>query len=187
MEKLTAFLYDYIHPDKDLSPFLKSFKSRKVKKNGFYITPGKISDSIAFIEKGSFRIYYLDLKGKEVTTWFSFEEMVVTDMLAFYTGERATFYAQALEDCQVLMIKKEQLERLYARYPWYQDFGRKFAEEALTMLMKRTLSLHTKTAEERYLELLHQPEFMNKIPLKYLASYLGVTDTSLSRLRRRIR
>lgn len=183
--ELTAFLSDYL-PSVELAPMLDCFTLRRVRKHRFYITPGKSCDSIAFIQKGSFRVYFFDRKGKEVTTWFSFEGMVITDMLAFYTGNPASFYAQALEPCETYAIKKSQLEQLYLEHPVYQAFGRKFAEEALTMLMHRTLALQTQSPEERYLELLAQPEFMQKIPLKYLASYLGVTDTSLSRIRKRI-
>ena len=186
MEDLKEFLSFYL-PGTDLTAFLKRFGPGKVKKNSFYLTPGKVADTISFIQKGSFRVYYHDLKGKEITTWFSFTGMVIADLMAFYTGERAMFYIRALEDGEIYTIHKKDLEELYATYPGYGEFGRKFAEEALTMLMHRTLSLHTKTAEERYRELLDQPEFMQRIPLKYLASYLGITDTSLSRLRRKIK
>ncbi|HLG41668.1 MAG TPA: Crp/Fnr family transcriptional regulator [Chitinophagaceae bacterium] len=184
--ELHEFLSFYL-PNSDLMPFVDSFVFKTVKKTKFYITPGRYSDTIAFIQKGSFRVYFIDAKGRENTTWFSFQGMVITDMLAFYTGERASFYAQALEDSELHEISKQQLENLYKAYPEYREFGRKFAEEALTMLMQRTLSLQIDSAEKRYRQLLQQPEFMQKIPLKYLASYLGITDTSLSRLRRKIR
>jgi CRP-like cAMP-binding protein len=113
--------------------------------------------------------------------------MVITDMLGFYTTGKATFFVEALQDSIIYKISKQDLEKLYSKFPLYRVFGQKFAEEALTMLMQRTLSLHTKSAEDRYKELLQIPNFMQKIPLKYLASYLGVTDTSLSRIRKNIR
>ncbi|HZI24411.1 MAG TPA: Crp/Fnr family transcriptional regulator, partial [Chryseolinea sp.] len=116
-----------------------------------------------------------------------FTEMVITDLLGFYTTGLAEFYVEALEDSILYKIKKQDLEELYSKFPIYREFGRKFAEQALTMLMQRTMSLHTKSAEERYKELLQIPEFTQKLPLKYLASYLGVTDTSLSRIRKKIR
>lgn len=185
--ELREFLAWYLPQGANLDPLAEQFTPRRIKKNSYYISPGKISDTIAFIQTGCFRVFFYDLKGKEITTWFSFDGMVITDMLAFYTGERATFYAQALQDSLVFVIKRLQLEELFIKYPECQQFGRKFAEEALIMLMQRTLSLHTKSAEERYLELMKQPDFLQKIPLKYLASYLGITDTSLSRLRKKIR
>src|SRR5688500_19133597 len=113
--------------------------------------------------------------------------MVITDMLGYYTTGRAQFFVEALDDSLLYRISKTDLEKLYQRQPEYSEFGRKFAEEALTMLMQRTLSLHTKSAEERYAELLQIPDLIQRVPLKYLATYLGITDTSLSRIRKKIR
>jgi CRP-like cAMP-binding protein len=184
--ELNEFLSFYL-PDQNLAPFLECFHERKIKKNKFLVKPGMDCNFLAFIQKGSFRVYYFDISGKEIITWFSFSNMVITDLLGLYTTGKAQFYIEALEDCVIYKISKQGLEMLYDKFPIYREFGRKFAEEALTMLMKRTMSLHTKSAENRYKELLEIPDFMQKIPLKYLASFLGITDTSLSRIRRKIR
>lgn len=184
--ELKNFLYYYL-PNGDLKPILECFHEKIIKKGRHLLKPKQNCSYLAFIQKGSFRVYYYDLKGKEIVTWFSFSEMIITDMLGFYTTGRSQFYVEALEDSIIYKITRQDLEMLYSKYPTYQECGRKFAEEALTMLMQRTLSLQTQTAEERYKELLQVPEFMQKIPLKYLASYLGITDTSLSRIRRNIR
>ena len=183
---LRDFLAFYL-PNEDLEPFLKCFHKLEIKKGRHLIKPGAGCNYLAFIQSGCFRVYYFDTKGREVITWFSFNEMVITDLLGFYTTGSAQFYVEALEDSQLFKITKDDLEKLYKTFPIYREFGRKFAEEALTMLMQRTLSLHTKSAEERYKELLQIPQFMEKIPLKYMASYLGITDTSLSRIRKKIR
>ena len=183
---LRDFLAFYIH-DEDPGAFLQKFKKATISKGELLLSPGKACSYLAFIEQGSFRVYYYDLHDKEITTWFSFSEMVVTDLLGFYTTGKAQFYVEAMEDSVIYKINKANLENLYHDHPAYLDFGRKFAEEALTMLMQRTMSLHTKSAEERYKELLTIPGYMQKIPLKHLASYLGITDTSLSRIRKQIR
>lgn len=184
--ELSAFLRVYL-PDENLDPILQSFHLKKIKKGRHLLKPGMDCNFIAFVQKGCFRAYYLDEKAKEVITWFSFQDMVITDMLGYYTSGKAQFYVESLDDCVLYIIEKQTLEKLYQEYPAYINFGRKFAEEALAMLMQRTLSLHTKSAEARYKELLLIPDFMNKIPLKYLASFLGITDTSLSRIRKKIR
>lgn len=183
---LTEFLTFYLSGE-ELSPFLDKFREQKIKKGKHILKPGQTCNYIAFIQQGCFRVYYYDINNREIITWFSFPEMVITDLLGFYTTGKAQFFVEALEDSIIYKITKQDLESLYEEYPIYRDFGRKFAEEALTMLMKRTMSLHTKSPEERYKELLQIPDFIQKIPLKYLASYLGVTDTSLSRIRKRIR
>jgi len=184
--ELKEFLSFYL-PNEDLKPFIASFHKLTVKKGRHLLRPKQDCNYIAFVQKGCFRVYYRDIKGKEIITWFSFSEMVITDLLGLYTTGKAQFYVEALEDSTLYKITKNDLEALYKQYPIYREFGRKFAEEALTMLMQRTLSLHTKSAEERYRELLQMPDFMQNIPLKYLASYLGITDTSLSRIRKNIR
>lgn len=184
--ELREFLLFYL-PNQDTGPFLERFQEIKIRKGKHLLAPGKNCDYLAFIQHGCFRVYYFDTRGREIITWFSFNGMVITDLLGLYTSGKAEFYVEALEDSLLYKIKKDDLENLYRKYPGYQEFGRKFAEEALTMLMQRTLSLHTKSAEDRYKELLQIPEFMEKIPLKYLASYLGITDTSLSRIRKKIR
>ncbi len=185
-KELEDFLSYYL-PGESLKPFLACFHELTIKKGRHLLKPRQDCNYLAFIQNGCFRVYYYDINNKEIITWFSFNEMVITDLLGFYTTGRAQFYVEALEGSTVYKITKQDLEMLYKKYPNYANFGRKFAEEALTMLMERTMSLHTKSAEERYKELLLIPDFMQKIPLKYLASYLGITDTSLSRIRKAIR
>ena len=184
--QLNEFLYSYL-PHENIEPFLNCFQKVTINRNRHLLKPGMECNYIAFIQQGCFRVYYYDRNDKEIITWFSFPEMIITDLLGLYTTGKAQFYVEALEDSILYKITKTDLEKLYQEYPSYRDFGRKFAEEALTMLMQRTLSLHTKSAEERYRELLDIPGFIQKIPLKYLASYLGITDTSLSRIRAKIK
>jgi CRP-like cAMP-binding protein len=184
-DALSQFIEFYI-PGQDVEPIASKFQEMKIKKGKHLLLPGKNCNYLAFIEQGAFRVYYYDVRGRQVITWFSFSEMVITDLLGFYTNEKATFYVEAMEDSIIYKITKRDLESLYKDNPKYLEFGKRFAEEALTMLMERTMSLHTKSAEERYKELLMVPHFMQKIPLKYLASYLGITDTSLSRIRKNI-
>ena len=187
---MTRQLYDFLTfylPNENLQPLVSCFRELQIKKGKHLLKPKQDCNYMAFIQKGSFRVYYYDINNKEVITWFSFTEMVITDLLGLYTTGKAQFYVEALEDSILYKISKQDLENLYKKYPIYREFGRKFAEEALTMLMQRTMSLHTKSAEERYKELLQIPDFMQKVPLKYLASFLGITDTSLSRIRKKVR
>lgn len=187
---MTAELSDFLNfylPNQDLTLFLGKFQELRIAKGKHLLRPGQDCNYIAFIQKGCFRVYYYDLNDREIITRFSFSEMVITDLLGFYTTGKAQFYVEALEDSLLYKITRQDLENLYAGFPIFRDFGRRFAEEALTILMQRTHSLHTKSAEERYKELMRIPDLMQKVPLKYPASYLGVTDTSLSRIRKRIR
>lgn len=186
MKELKDYLSYYL-PGQALEAFLQAFSRKTIKKKFFLTQPGQVCDYLAFIKKGLFRVYFIDQEGNELTTWFSFEDMLISDLLAFYTQQRATFYIEALEDSEVYLITRKELNQLYQSYPDYREFGRIFAEEALTMVMQRMLSLQTKDATQRYQELLQTPKFLQRIPGKYLATYLGITDTSLSRIRRQMK
>ena len=174
-------------PSADLGPLLSAFSPlQQLSRGAFLVQPGQQCDFLAYIHSGAFRVFFLNEKGQELTTWFSFADMFVTDLLAYYKEAQATYFVEAVEKSEVSLIRKPQLESLYGQYPAYQEFGRKFAERGMTLVMDRMVSLQTKSAEERYLELLEQPKFLQKIPLKYLATYLGITDSSLSRIRKQL-
>ena len=186
MESLSKYFSARL-PHIQIEPLVEAFQTYKsLKKNEKLIQPGQNASYLAFIQKGTFRVYFYNESGIEITTWFSFAGMMVTDLLAFYKEAPASFYVEAIEDSAIAIIYKTQLELLYQQYPEYQQFGRGFAERGMVKLMERMLSLQTKTAEMRYKELLQKPVFMQKIPLKYLATYLGITDTSLSRIRKQV-
>ncbi|WP_190811445.1 Crp/Fnr family transcriptional regulator [Flagellimonas sp. S3867] len=186
MEKLRSFLKKYI-PQSDVEDLIGSFhKVRKLKKRTYLLKPGQDCSFLAFVKKGTFRVFFYDGEGTEVTVWFSWEGMMIGDLLAFYKQSRAIFYVQAVEDAEISIVNGKELERQYASNPEYLEFGRRYAEHVSINVMERMLSLQTKSAEERYLELLANPGYMKNIPLKYIASYLGITDTSLSRIRKNI-
>lgn len=187
MEELTQFLQFYLPPGTDLGEFLAAFERREVKKGKLLVKPGQVCDWIAYIKTGVFRVYIFDENDSEITLWLSFPDMVISEMGSYFMDERSIAYVKALEDGELFFIRKNQLEDLYQRRPEYRIFGQKFAEEALIMLMRRTFDVRTRSPEERYRRLLEQPEFMQKIPLKHLASWLGVTASSLSRIRRRVK
>lgn len=174
-------------PYTDVSALVEAFSTtRMLKRQELLVQPGQQTSFLAYLNAGACRVYFYNENADEITTWFSFQGEFVTDLLAYYKGTPAAFYVEAIEPAELLIAQKETLEKCYAESPDFQEFGRKFAEEGMVLLMERMMSLQTKSATERYLELLEQPEFMAQIPLKYLATYLGVTDTSLSRIRKNL-
>ncbi len=186
VEQLRLFLKQYLQ-DVDVTPFIQAFHAKRhLKKKAFLIQPHEPASFLAFIYSGSFRVFFYDVKGVEITVWFSFERMMISDLLSFYKETPASFYVQAIEESEIGIIYKDTLENLYHQYPEYLAFGKRYAEHVAIRLMERMLALQTTSAEERYLELLANPPYLEKIPLKYLASYLGITDSSLSRLRKKL-
>ncbi len=186
MAQLQDFL-ERIMPGQNIEPLRETFTiQRSLEKGSLLVQPDQSANFLAFIQQGAFRVYFHNEKGLELTTWFSFEGMFIADLLAYYQDKPAVQFVEAITDSQVLIAQKHELEKLYLASPAYREFGRRFAEKGMVRVMQRMMSLQTKSATERYLELLDQPHFLQKIPLKHLASYLGITDTSLSRIRREI-
>ncbi len=186
MAELKTFFEKYI-PKTDTQDLESSFGvTQKLRKKEFLLKPDQRCSFLAFVKKGTFRVFFYDSEGTEVTVWFSWEGMMIGDLLAFYKESRSIFYVQAIEESEICSISKNDLEQLYLKNSHYLQFGRKYAEYVSINVMQRMLSFQTKSAEMRYLELLANPNYMKKIPLKYLASFLGITDTSLSRIRKNI-
>ena len=138
------------------------------------------------MQSGCTRLFYLK-DGIEVSVWFAFPNSVASEIYSFISQKPSNFFVQATEDCEVLFITKNKLEKLYITHPKLQEMMRRFWEEILLHVIERFSSLQNDSAEERYLELLNNPYYLQTIPQKYLASFIGVTPTSFSRIRRKIR
>jgi len=186
MDHLKSYFEEQL-PLSDVEPLVDCFSVIKMLKKGDkLVTPGQRTLFLAYINRGAFRVFFINDKGQEITSWFSFKGMFVTDLLSYYKGTSASQFIEAIEESELLIAQKSQLEQLYLSQPEFREFGRLFAEKGMVMVMERMMSLQTKSAEERYIELLRQPNLLEKIPLKHLATYLGITDTSLSRIRKSI-
>ncbi len=155
----------------------------------FFIEMSQYSRKVAFVSEGLARSYYLNLDGRETTVCFSSEGMMLLDPVAFYSSGKAKFTIQFLQDSLVYTIftRHDHLDRLNKSNPHISALTRKMLEESYVFLINRILSHQTKSAEERYKELMEKnADLFLRIPLKYIASYLGITESSLSRIRRNI-
>jgi len=161
------------------------FSHKTIPKNGFHLTEGNHSNEYLFLEKGFMRSFAHDTEGAEVTTNFYSERQVVFEVSSFFNRTISRENIQALTDCEGWYITYEQLNMLFHSLPEFRDFGRSVLVKGFAALKNRMLSLITETAEERYAQLLKTaPEIFQHAPLKTIASYLGITDTSLSRIRK---
>lgn len=114
------------------------------------------------------------------------ENEFFTDLSSLKNKNPSKFNFQAIEDTILLTIKADKMEQLYKQFPKWQQFGRQIWETNFMNLVEGIISFQTLTAEERYLALMKDSEFLQRVPLKHLASFLGITQTSLSRLRKKI-
>lgn len=159
---------------------------RWLKKGEFLLTAGQVCNHVSFINTGYFRVYNL-IEGVERTNNFAFEGNYVTDYCSFLTRQPANDFIVALEDAQVLQLSYDHMQAAFEKSPVWQKFGRLIAEYIFIHASTRANSLLLKKPEELYLELMKErPKVIERIPLMYIASYLGITPEALSRIRKRL-
>jgi CRP-like cAMP-binding protein len=185
--ELKAFIKTYATlEDAELDDVANRFKTKKVGKSEFLLIEGKVCKDLVFVREGCLRLYYFTSK-MEVSVWFAFKNSSAIDISSFISGKPSNYSLQAIEDSEILYLPKIELIKLYKVYPKMQEMMRNFWEDAIILLLDRFTALQRDSAEQRYLDLLARPEYLQRIPQKYLASFIGVTPTSLSRIRKNIR
>lgn len=144
---------------------------------------GHTCKTIYFINKGSARIYYYK-DGLDITESFSFENNIIVRVESLFTGKPSRKAIQVLEETEVIAINASELFRLYDAYPEIERLFRKIFEAAYVETVNRIEGMQFHSAEERYNALLNEaPNVLMRVPLKHVASYLGITQVSLSRIR----
>ena len=190
MEAFRQFIAQFVDiASSDWNAIASQFETRRFARRELFVREGQVADKLAYIVQGSFRQYFV-VDGEEKTTYFSFEKSFVTDYGSFLTGQPSNLNLEALEDSEVVVFSKKTMDRLYRLYPKFETFGRLMAEEAYLCAMDRLHSFLLASPEERYRRFLRQSDsavILERIPQHYLASYLGITPVSLSRIRSRIR
>jgi CRP-like cAMP-binding protein len=162
------------------------FEKTVLSKNEYLLTEGKICRHLYFLEQGALRGFY-NLDGKEITHWFGFENDFVTSFHSFITRQPAIENIQLLEGSVLWAISKETLESLFNQYHEIERLVRIVQEKYYIRLEERFVNAQFKTATERYENLLIQtPYILERVPLGHIASFLGITQETLSRIRSRI-
>jgi CRP-like cAMP-binding protein len=161
------------------------FSEKVIPKNEYFFKAGRVSNEYLFLDEGFMRAFAIDTEGNEVTTGFFSGNRVVLEVSSFFTHTISKENLQALTDCRGWYLTYDQLNNLFHGLHEFREFGRSVLVRYLTFLKGRMLSMITETAEERYTRLLtSNPEIFQHAPLKTIASYLGITDSSLSRIRK---
>jgi CRP-like cAMP-binding protein len=182
--ELKNFLKNYAAlPDAELDDILSRFKTKRIRKNELLLTEGNTCKDLVFVQEGCLRLYYLS-GDMEVSVWFAFKNSSAIDIYSFISEKPAGNFLQAIEDSEILFLPKAELLKLYGVHPKIQELMRNWWEDAILVLIDRFTALQRDSAEKRYLDLLAKPAYLQKIPQKYLASFIGVTPTSLSRIKK---
>ena len=162
-----------------------TFSSREIKKNEYLSKEGRVYNDYFFLESGFIRAFAYDTEGNDVTTNFYSSGQVVFEVSSFFNRTISRENFQAVVDAEGWYITYDQLNHLFHSMHEFRDFGRSILVKGFSSLKTRMLSMITETAEQRYDTLLKtNPEVFQHAALKHIASYLGITDTSLSRIRK---
>lgn len=168
-----------------ITEIARHFTEIEMDKNDYFLKEGRISNEYLLLEQGFMRAYSFDINGNEITTAFHNANYPVFEVASFFNRIPSKENIQALTPCKGWVITYDKLNMLFHALPEFRDFGRAILVKGFATLKLRMLSMITETAEERYAALLQSnPEIFQHAPLKYIASYLGITDTSLSRIRK---
>ena len=173
--------------DKDWQFFSSKLKKRQFQKKTIITEIGQTENYISFIEKGIIRLLIPKKEGEEITFGFSFENEFISAYDSFLTQSPSLYELETLTDVEMWSMSYEDLQEVYKETSIGNALGRISSERLYLIKSKREQSLLNETAEERYLNLFDErPKLIKEIPLKYIASYIGVTAQALSRIRKRI-
>ena len=163
------------------------FTEQTLQKGDFFVKQDKICRQIAFINKGTLRTFYINDKAEETTSCFCTENSLTTSYKSFILQQPSNLSIQALEDTELLIIDYDHLQKLYSTSIVWQNIGRAVAEKEYIVMEQYASVLNNETAKEKYLRLLkEQPTVLQKANVEDIASYLGVTRRTLSRIRQEI-
>jgi CRP-like cAMP-binding protein len=148
---------------------------------------GTIGTNIYFLKKGIVRAY-ANAGDNDITFWFGKEGDTVISMKNYVAGEKSYESIELLEDCELYTVKARDLHRFFLEDIHIANWGRKFAEQELIIAEEKFISRQFRTASERYKTLLNEsPDLLQRVQLGHIASYLGITQVSLSRIRAEIK
>jgi CRP-like cAMP-binding protein len=160
---------------------------KRLRKKQYLLQEGDVCKHLCIVEKGALRAYVLDEKGDEHITAFALEGWTMGDLASFIKEEPATLNIEALEDCELVLISKPTHDELLQKMPKYETYIRKLMTDAYMALQKRANSMISLPLEERYHALTQMyPNIVQRVPQHMIASFMGLSPETLSRVRSRI-
>lgn len=183
-------LENYIHTifgvkQNDVSKIVTFFKPVQLKKGDFFLKTGMSANKLAFVQSGMLR-EFVEIEGKEITKWITSKGYFVVDLGSFVFRRSARWNIQALTDCELYLIDFIDYQKIGQAIPKWLELEKMFITKCFSILEERVLQHLSMSAEDRYRQLFQSnKELFNTVPLQYLASMLGMTPETLSRLRKK--
>lgn len=163
------------------------FSPKKLRRKQYLLQEGDVCKYMAFVEKGLLRSYNVDDKGADHMLQFAWEGYWIADIYSFLAGEPAAYNIDAIDDAELLLITLPHFEEMMVKVPKMERYFRILFQKNIISKERRLLSSITYSAEEKYLRLSESnPELIQRIPLNLIASYLGITPATLSRIRKNL-
>ena len=186
--KFEDFIKENVGIDSDLlQAAVANQKRLDVKAGDYLLQSGEICKNSFYVEKGLFRYYSIDSKGKEHILQFAPEKWFVSDRESALSLKGSNYFIEALEDSSVVVVDDFFLLTMTEKFPAFGTFIHNLLQNHIRSLQNRVNQLMSYTAEERYLELIKTyPNIQSRLPQMMIASYLGITPESLSRVRKEI-
>jgi CRP-like cAMP-binding protein len=166
---------------------IKSYLTvKKLRKRQYLLQEGDVCKCMAYVEKGALRLYLVNEDGTEHIVRFALEGLFMTDLYSFLTNEPSIYNIDAIEDSELVIITRSGSDELRKRSSKYQEFIFQETSDAYIQLQKRITSIISLSLDERYKELTaNYPDIVQRVPQHMIASYMGLTAETLSRVRKR--
>lgn len=186
MTELEQYIQSYFEVTADdMSAIASLFKSEILRKGEYYIKTGQACDKLSFIQSGFLRVY-VSMEDKEVTQWVGSKGSFMTDLASLTFKAPARWNIQALVDTELHTIHEKDYNKIAAMVPKWPDIEKKFIVKCFTIMENRIFAHLSMSAEERYSLFFDQnKELFNQVPLQYIASLLGMTPETFSRIRKK--
>lgn len=170
----------------ELSVIQSYFKEEKLNKNKIFTNSGEMCDKLSVVKFGILRVFALTEDGKEITQWLSTKDFFITEVMGFFFNQPNRWTIQAFTEVELLSISKTDYLKLCQKFPKWIEIEKQFIIKCFAMMENRVFSHLSMTAEERYNQYFEQNrELFNQVPLQYIASVLGMTPETFSRIRKR--
>lgn len=188
MKTIETFLSEVLDiPNENVVKCSPFYQEKRYKKGEILMSEGEICHHTFFVEKGLLRMYSIDKNGKEHIIQFAPEKWIVSDRSSLYFNEKTKYHIDAIEDSEVILLQNDFFQELKEEFPYSSKNNEILLQKHIRNLQSRVNSLLAESAEERYLNFIKMyPDLLLRVPQWMVASYLGITPESLSRVRKEL-